>query len=204
MPCRSRSTGPRRRLGKPTNCYLPENSRREQPFSTTINRSSRSRCPTVKIIEHRFEFRVNQITLPTVIFRALVVLTATNPTRANLGNSGDHPPAYRQMSRFPGGISDDIVLCSSGRSISISPASDRTTGLRVTPDRDSRAYLAGREPVMRMSTSLLALCCQSGLVATLATPIRARSRSIGSRSLRMSPLFIARFTSARSASWIRA
>jgi hypothetical protein len=174
MPCRSRSTGPRRRLGKPTNCYLPENSRREQPFSTTINRSSRSRCPTVKIIE----FRVNQITLPTVIFRALVVLTATNPTRANLGNSGDHPPAYRQMSRFPGGISDDIVLCSSGRSISISPASDRTTGLRVTPDRDSRAYLAGREPVMRIS--------------------------IGSRSLRMSPLFIARFTSARSASWIRA
>ena len=57
---------------------------------------------------------------------------------------------------------------------------------------------------MRMSTSLLALCCQSGLVATLATPISARSRSIGSRSLRMSPLSIARFTSARIASQIRA
>jgi hypothetical protein len=65
-----------------------------------------------------------------------------------------------------------------------------------------RAYLAGREPMMRMSTSLLALCCQSGVVATLATPISARSRSIGSRSLRMSPFLIARFTSARMASQI--
>jgi hypothetical protein len=27
-------------------------------------------------------------------------------------------------------------------------------------------YLSGREPVMRMSTSLLALCCQSGPDAT--------------------------------------
>jgi hypothetical protein len=66
------------------------------------------------------------------------------------------------------------------------------------------AYLAGREPLMRMSTSLLALCCQSGLVLTLATPISARSKSIGSRSLRMSPLFIARFTSERIASQTRA
>jgi hypothetical protein len=33
--------------------------------------------------------------------------------------------------------------------------------------REPRSYLAGREPVMRMSTSLLALCCQSGLVATV-------------------------------------
>jgi hypothetical protein len=79
----------------------------------------------------------------------------------------------------------------------------RLTELRIARDPEAD-YLAGREPVMRMSTSLLALCCQSGLVATLATPISARSRSIGSRSLRMSPLFIARFTSARSASWIRA
>ncbi len=60
--------------------------------------------------------------------------------------------------------------------------------------------MIGREPVMRISTSLLALCCQSGLDATLATPMRARRRSIGSRSLRMSPLLIARFTSARIAS----
>jgi hypothetical protein len=55
-------------------------------------------------------------------------------------------------------------------------------------------YLIGREPVMRMSTSLLALCCQSGPDATWETPISARSRSNGSRSLRMSPLFIARAT----------
>lgn len=41
----------------------------------------------------------------------------------------------------------------------------------------------GREPVMRMSTSLLALCCQSGPDATWETPISARSRSNGSRSL---------------------
>ena len=60
----------------------------------------------------------------------------------------------------------------------------------------SRVYLIGREPVMRMSTSLLALCCQSGPDATWETPISARSRSNGSRSLRMSPLLIARFTSA--------
>ena len=53
-----------------------------------------------------------------------------------------------------------------------------------------------REPVMRISTSLLALCCQSGLDATLDTPIRARSRSSGSRSLRISPLLMARSTSA--------
>src|SRR5580704_2915276 len=64
-------------------------------------------------------------------------------------------------------------------------------------------YLTGREPLMRISTSRLALCCQSGLDATFDTPIRARSRSIGSRSLRMSPLLMARFTSARIASQIR-
>src|SRR5690242_7295638 len=80
----------------------------------------------------------------------------------------------------------------------LSSAADRTPDC-ASPQAD---HLAGREPVMRMSTSLLALCCQSGLVATLATPISARSRSMGSRSLRMSPLLIARFTSARSASHI--
>jgi len=58
----------------------------------------------------------------------------------------------------------------------------------------SRVYWIVREPVMRMSTSLLALCCQLGPDATWETPISARSRSNGSRSLRMSPLFIARFT----------
>jgi hypothetical protein len=57
----------------------------------------------------------------------------------------------------------------------------------------------GREPVIRISTSLLALCCQSGLVDMLETPMRARRRSIGSKSFRMSPLLIARFTSARIA-----
>jgi hypothetical protein len=60
----------------------------------------------------------------------------------------------------------------------------------------NRAYRIGREPVMRMSTSLLALCCQSGPDATWETPISARSRSNGSRSLRMSRLLMARFTSA--------
>lgn len=62
--------------------------------------------------------------------------------------------------------------------------------------------LVGREPLIRISTSLLALCCQSGVEATLDTPMSARSRSNGSRSLRMSPLFTARFTSASIASWI--
>lgn len=49
-----------------------------------------------------------------------------------------------------------------------------------------------------------ALCGQSGVDATLDTPIRARSRSNGSRSLRMSPLLIARFTSASIVRWVRA
>jgi hypothetical protein len=43
----------------------------------------------------------------------------------------------------------------------------------------ARRYLAGREPMMRISTNLLALACQSGAVATLETPIRARSKSMG-------------------------
>jgi hypothetical protein len=41
----------------------------------------------------------------------------------------------------------------------------------------SRVYLTGREAVMRMSTSLRTLCCQSGPDATFETPIGARSRS---------------------------
>jgi hypothetical protein len=64
----------------------------------------------------------------------------------------------------------------------------------ISPIPNPRVYLTGREPVIRISTSLLALCCQSGLDATWETPISARSRSNGSRSLRMSPLLIARFT----------
>jgi hypothetical protein len=60
-------------------------------------------------------------------------------------------------------------------------------------------YLTGREPTMRISTNLLALGCQSGADATLETPIRARSKSTGSRSLRISPLSTPRFTSARIA-----
>jgi len=60
----------------------------------------------------------------------------------------------------------------------------------------SGVYSIGREPLIRISTSLRALCGQSGPDATLETPISARSRSNGSRSVRMSPLSIARFTSA--------
>lgn len=63
-----------------------------------------------------------------------------------------------------------------------------------------RSHINGRAPEMRISTSLRALCCQSGLVETFDTPIRARRRSIGSRSLRMSPLLTARFTRAPIAS----
>ena len=63
-------------------------------------------------------------------------------------------------------------------------------------------YLSGREPAMSMSTSLLALCCQSAPEPTCETPISARSRSYASRSLRRSPLFLARFTSPSIAAWI--
>jgi hypothetical protein len=53
-------------------------------------------------------------------------------------------------------------------------AADRVPRLRVTPETESLgAYSAGREPVMRMSTSLLALCSQSGLVATYARRLAA-------------------------------
>jgi hypothetical protein len=68
--------------------------------------------------------------------------------------------------------------------------------VQALPPSPRRAYVIGREPVMRMSTSLLALCCQSGPEATWETPTSARSRSNGSISLHMSPFLIARFTSA--------
>src|SRR6266542_2928638 len=58
------------------------------------------------------------------------------------------------------------------------------------------SYMIEREPVIRISTSLLALCRQSGPDAILETPIRARSKSNGSRSPRISPLLIARPTGA--------
>jgi hypothetical protein len=69
--------------------------------------------------------------------------------------------------------------------------------------RQSRSQIPGlfdgREPTMRISTNLLALGCQSGPDATLETPTRARSKSTGSRSLRISPLLTPRFTRARIA-----
>ena len=73
------------------------------------------------------------------------------------------------------------------------------------PTCDSRrlARQAGREPAMRIATSLLALCCQSGPKPTWDTPISARSRSEASRSLRRSPLLFARFTSSLFAPWMR-
>ena len=63
-----------------------------------------------------------------------------------------------------------------------------------------RPYLIGREPMIRISTSLLALCRQSRLDEMKPTPTRALSRSPGSTSLRTSPLLMARFTNARIAS----
>ena len=68
--------------------------------------------------------------------------------------------------------------------------------------KHSKIYFDGREPTMRISTSRWALCCQSGPDATLETPIRARSKSKGAGSLRMSPLLMARLTSASMAPWI--
>jgi hypothetical protein len=73
---------------------------------------------------------------------------------------------------------------------------------KIAIENEERFYLRGREPAMRMSTSLLALCCQSAPEPTCETPIRARSRSNASRSLRRSPLFLARFTSSSIALWI--
>ncbi len=112
------------------------------------------------------------------VYRAYGRLAGLEPGAT--GASGDHERAAR-----PG-----------------SADANRLSGL--CPGNSACLYRMGRAPVIRISTSLLALCCQSGLVATLATPIRARSRSIGSRSFRMSPFSIARFTSARIASQIRA
>ena len=75
----------------------------------------------------------------------------------------------------------------------------RSRAARATPETgEAPVYLrSGREPVMRMSTNLLALCCQSGLVATLATPTSARSRSIRIEVLTdVTALYHARFASA--------
>jgi hypothetical protein len=64
----------------------------------------------------------------------------------------------------------------------------------ITFQPHALVYAIGRDPRMRMSTNLFALRAQSGPDATFETPIRARSRLSGSRSARMSPLSIARFT----------
>ena len=72
----------------------------------------------------------------------------------------------------------------------------RNTGVRCRRlGIASPVYRSGREPAMRMSTSLLALCSQSAPEPTCEAPIRARSRSDASRSFRRSPLLLARFTS---------
>ena len=55
-----------------------------------------------------------------------------------------------------------------------------------------------------MWTSLRALSGQSGVEATLETPTNARSRSMGSRSGRISPLSIARCTRELIAPLIKA
>jgi|ERR1700730_6966122 hypothetical protein len=47
---------------------------------------------------------------------------------------------------------------------------------RIPMRTERLVYASGREPRMRISTSLFALCLQSGPDATLETPIRARSR----------------------------
>jgi hypothetical protein len=56
-------------------------------------------------------------------------------------------------------------------------------------------FLLGREPLIKISTRRRALACQSGPKTTLETPTRARTKSNGSRSSRISPLAMARFTS---------
>jgi hypothetical protein len=56
-----------------------------------------------------------------------------------------------------------FCCCSGTRKAQISTARDR-----VLRDAD---YLRGREPAMRMSTSLLALCCQSVPEPTCDAPI---------------------------------
>jgi len=104
--------------------------------------------------------------------------------------SGSRPPLERR-SRHSARASAETV--------GTSPVSYRRSFGVAWPHWEPPPYQLSREPVIRMSTSLLALCCQSGLVDKFATPMRARRRSIGSRSFRMSPLLIARFTSARIA-----
>ena len=89
------------------------------------------------------------------------------------------------------------LYASANFSVNESPDGSRRTASGLSTTRElARRFYFGCEPVIRISTSLLALSCQSGPVATLETPISARSRSNGSRSLRMSPLFVAAFTSA--------
>src|SRR5258708_39999029 len=59
---------------------------------------------------------------------------------------------------------------------------DLTADCASPRGRKPLAYLAGREPAMRLSTSLLELCCQAGLEGTLATPSSARTRPMASGS----------------------
>src|SRR4051812_47444733 len=102
--------------------------------------------------------------------------------------SGPAPPLIAQPKRLPGRFGDGDPAYARLESGQIAGMRDYRFS-PIAPPRPGTGklstYLTGRDPVTRMSTSLLALCCQSGLVATLATPISARNRSTGSRSLRI-------------------
>jgi hypothetical protein len=74
--------------------------------------------------------------------------------------------------------------------------------LPLSCDLRKKIRQAGRDPAMRISTSLLALCCRSEPEPICETPISARSRSDGSRSFRTAPVFFARFTMLSIAPWI--
>jgi hypothetical protein len=104
-----------------------------------------------------------------------------------------------------------LVVWRSTQPINNSPSGNRPEAPSVLVNQTQNSetcghfigYLTGRDPKIRMSTSFLALCCQLEPAPTVATPTSARSRSIASRSSRMSPLLIERLTRLRTASQIR-
>jgi predicted DsbA family dithiol-disulfide isomerase len=144
-------------------------------------------CPWCYIGRHRLEAALKILEAnesPNIVWRPFEL----NPDLQRMPKENGCRSAVSRFQERPKAIANKPPLSGMG--------SCRSVSTPINARHCCLVYATGREPRMRISTSLFALCFQSGPDATLETPIRARSRSSGSRSGRMSPLSIARSTNA--------